>query len=182
MFAGEGLGPVMWMTVARTLRRRREPRQRRFGNKTGSTMSATLTLTHKAIGAEVRRGPYDVVVDGERIGLVEMNDTIEIPVEPGRHTRRSEMAERRAVLNPRRRPGRDRRLPMHRKEVLADLCGVLHRSQPGTETCSRFSRRRRRGAHRARRHRRPARLEWACRLMPCMKGWGASLRSSRTAS
>jgi hypothetical protein len=49
-------------------------------------MSATLKLTHKAIGAEVRRGPYEVVVDGERIGSVEMNDTIEIPVEPGRHT------------------------------------------------------------------------------------------------
>ncbi len=49
-------------------------------------MSATLKLTHKAIGAEVRRDAYDVVVDGERVGSVEMNDTIEIPVEPGRHT------------------------------------------------------------------------------------------------
>ena len=49
-------------------------------------MSATLTLTHKAIGAEVRRGPYDVVVDSERVGSVEMDDTIEIPVEPGSHT------------------------------------------------------------------------------------------------
>ena len=49
-------------------------------------MSAMLKLTHKATGAEVRRGPYLVVVDGERVGSVEMNDTIEIPVEPGRHT------------------------------------------------------------------------------------------------
>ena len=49
-------------------------------------MSATLRLTHKAIGAEVRRGTYDVVVDGERVGAVDMNKTIEIPVEPGRHT------------------------------------------------------------------------------------------------
>jgi hypothetical protein len=49
-------------------------------------MSATLKVTHKAIGAEVRRGTYDVVVDGERAGSVEMNHTIEIPVEPGRHT------------------------------------------------------------------------------------------------
>src|SRR3984957_6614323 len=49
-------------------------------------MSATLRLTHRAIGAEVRRGAYDVVVDGERVGSVEMNNTIEIPVEPGRHT------------------------------------------------------------------------------------------------
>jgi hypothetical protein len=49
-------------------------------------MSATLKLTHKAIGAEVRRGTYDVVLDGQRVGSVEMNDTIEIPVDPGSHT------------------------------------------------------------------------------------------------
>ena len=49
-------------------------------------MPAMLTLTHKAIGAEVRRGPYDIVVDGQPAGSVEMNRTIEIPVEPGRHT------------------------------------------------------------------------------------------------
>jgi hypothetical protein len=47
---------------------------------------ATLRLTHKAIGVEVRRGTFDVLVDGERIGSVEMNDTIETPVEPGHHT------------------------------------------------------------------------------------------------
>ena len=49
-------------------------------------MPAALKLTHKAIGAEVRRGAYDVVVDAERVRSVKMNDTIQIPVEPGRHT------------------------------------------------------------------------------------------------
>ena len=49
-------------------------------------MAATLKLTHKAIGAEVRRGTYDVVLDGERVGAVAMNDTFETPVEPGSHT------------------------------------------------------------------------------------------------
>jgi hypothetical protein len=49
-------------------------------------MPATLKVAHKTIGVEVRRGTYDVVVDGERAGSVEMNHTIEIPVEPGRHT------------------------------------------------------------------------------------------------
>jgi hypothetical protein len=49
-------------------------------------MSATLKITHKAIGAEVRRGAYDVFVDGERVGSVEMNDTIEIPIVAGHHT------------------------------------------------------------------------------------------------
>jgi hypothetical protein len=49
-------------------------------------MSATLRVTHKAIGAEVRRGTYDVAVDGERVGSLDMNDTIEIPIETGHHT------------------------------------------------------------------------------------------------
>ncbi|HEV2369655.1 MAG TPA: hypothetical protein VGR90_07245 [Acidimicrobiales bacterium] len=49
-------------------------------------MSTTLQLTHKSIGVEVRRGTYDVVVDGQRVASLEMNHTIEIPLEPGRHT------------------------------------------------------------------------------------------------
>lgn len=49
-------------------------------------MVATLKLTHKAIGVEVRRGTYDVVLDGKPAGSVDMNETIDIPVEPGRHT------------------------------------------------------------------------------------------------
>ena len=49
-------------------------------------MPATLKLTHKTIGVEVRRGPYDAVLDGERVGSVEMNGTFETPIEPGRHT------------------------------------------------------------------------------------------------
>jgi hypothetical protein len=49
-------------------------------------MTATLKMTHKTIGVEVRRGAYDVVVDGEHAGSVKMNATIEIPVEPGRHS------------------------------------------------------------------------------------------------
>ena len=49
-------------------------------------MPATLKVTHEAIGAEVRRGTYDVVVDGERAGSVELHGTFEAPVKPGRHT------------------------------------------------------------------------------------------------
>jgi hypothetical protein len=47
---------------------------------------ATLRLTHKAIGAEIRRGTYEALVDGEPVGSVAMNETIEIPVDEGRHT------------------------------------------------------------------------------------------------
>jgi len=49
-------------------------------------MSATLELTHKTIGVEVRRGAYDVLLDGTRVESIAMNDTLETPVEPGRHT------------------------------------------------------------------------------------------------
>src|SRR3984885_2376232 len=52
------------------------PEKRRSETRGDQQMPATLKLTHKAIGAEVRRGTYDVVVDGERVGSVEMNHTI----------------------------------------------------------------------------------------------------------
>jgi hypothetical protein len=49
-------------------------------------MSATLKLTHKTTGVEVRRGTYDVVLDGKPAGSLELDHPIEIPVEPGHHT------------------------------------------------------------------------------------------------
>ncbi len=49
-------------------------------------MPATLKVRHEAIGVEVRRGTYDIVVDGNRTGSVELHGTFETPVEPGRHT------------------------------------------------------------------------------------------------
>jgi hypothetical protein len=49
-------------------------------------MTATLKLTHKTIGVEVRRGTYDVVLDGTPAGSLALNDPIEIPIEPGHHT------------------------------------------------------------------------------------------------
>ena len=49
-------------------------------------MPSTLKVTHTAIGVEVRRGDYDVVLDGEHVGSVEMNRSVELPIEPGPHT------------------------------------------------------------------------------------------------
>ena len=49
-------------------------------------MTATVKMTHRAIGVEVRRGPYDILIDGQRAGSVEMNGTVELPVEPGHHS------------------------------------------------------------------------------------------------
>jgi hypothetical protein len=64
----------------------REGSEAVMAKRGGDGMSATLKLTHKAIGVEVRRGTYDVVVDSERVGSLEMNETIETPIEPGHHT------------------------------------------------------------------------------------------------
>jgi hypothetical protein len=49
-------------------------------------MTATLKLSHTSVGVEVRREPYEVVIDGASAGSVKMNDTIEVTIEPGRHT------------------------------------------------------------------------------------------------
>lgn len=42
-------------------------------------------MTHRAIGAEVRRGTYDVVLDGKNVGSLALNETVAIPVESGSH-------------------------------------------------------------------------------------------------
>ena len=49
-------------------------------------MPATIKLTRRTIGVEVRRGTFDVIVDGNHVASLEMDDTIEMHVEPGRHT------------------------------------------------------------------------------------------------
>jgi hypothetical protein len=49
-------------------------------------VSATLRVTHKSIGTEVRRNPYAIEVDGSPAGSVEQNATVEIPLEAGSHT------------------------------------------------------------------------------------------------
>jgi hypothetical protein len=49
-------------------------------------LTASLKVIHKSVGAEVRRGSYDVAVDGERLGAVEMGGTFEAAVEAGHHT------------------------------------------------------------------------------------------------
>jgi hypothetical protein len=49
---------------------------------------ATLTLTRKSIGMELRGGTFDILVDGTRVGSIEPHETTKTPVEPGRHTLR----------------------------------------------------------------------------------------------
>ena len=50
-------------------------------------MSPKLTLNRKATGAmELRRGPFEVILDGNPAGTIERHQTLELPVEPGQHT------------------------------------------------------------------------------------------------
>ncbi len=52
-------------------------------------MSATLRVTRElGFGVELRRGRFEVLVDGASVGAVDNHDTIETPLEPGRHALR----------------------------------------------------------------------------------------------
>jgi hypothetical protein len=54
----------------------------------GATMSATLRLTREAKGIELRRGRFEVLVDGRSVRSFDRHETVEIPLEPGHHTLR----------------------------------------------------------------------------------------------
>jgi hypothetical protein len=49
-------------------------------------MSATLRLTRGVFGIELRRGPFEFSIDGEPVGSIKMNETVETPIGPGHHT------------------------------------------------------------------------------------------------
>ena len=50
-------------------------------------MAATLRLTREVVfGLELRRGRFEILVDGESAGSIEYHETVETSLEPGRHT------------------------------------------------------------------------------------------------
>jgi hypothetical protein len=52
-------------------------------------MSATLRLTRRHPLTELRRGPFETELDGKSVRSVsKLDETVEIPVEPGHHTLR----------------------------------------------------------------------------------------------
>lgn len=56
-------------------------------------MSATLRLTRQSgrtfmTMPELRRGQFDISVDGRKIGSLNNRDVVEAPIEPGHHTLR----------------------------------------------------------------------------------------------
>lgn len=51
-------------------------------------MPATLNLTREGTGIELRRGRFAVCIDGRDVGSIDRHETVELPVEPGRHVLR----------------------------------------------------------------------------------------------
>ena len=50
-------------------------------------MSSTLTLKREATGAvELRRGPFEIILDGKPAGSIDQHQTVELQLEPGQHT------------------------------------------------------------------------------------------------
>jgi hypothetical protein len=50
-------------------------------------VSAELRVTHElAFGIELRRGRFEILVDGKALGSVENRETFETALEPGHHT------------------------------------------------------------------------------------------------
>ncbi len=49
-------------------------------------MSTTLKLSREGFGIELRRGTFDVEIDGVRFASIEWHETKELEVAPGHHT------------------------------------------------------------------------------------------------
>jgi hypothetical protein len=45
-------------------------------------------LTREGAGIELRRGGFEIVVDGKSVGSLERHETVETALEPGHHTLR----------------------------------------------------------------------------------------------
>jgi hypothetical protein len=51
-------------------------------------MPAILRLTRERYGIELRRGKFEIVIDGRGTASIERGDTVEVPTEPGHHALR----------------------------------------------------------------------------------------------
>lgn len=50
-------------------------------------MSATLKVTRElSFGIELRRGQFEISVDGNSVGSIDNRETVETPIDPGSHT------------------------------------------------------------------------------------------------
>lgn len=48
-------------------------------------MPGTLRVIREGIGIELRRGTFEITMDGNVVARIERGDTAEVPLQPGRH-------------------------------------------------------------------------------------------------
>ena len=51
-------------------------------------MTAMITVTRDGVGIELRRGLFEICLDGRSVGSIENHASFEAPLEPGHHTLR----------------------------------------------------------------------------------------------
>lgn len=51
-------------------------------------MPGTLRLTREGVGIELRRGPFEITLDGKIVARITRGDRTEAPLESGRHSLR----------------------------------------------------------------------------------------------
>ena len=51
-------------------------------------MPATLRLKREGVGMELRRGLFEILVDGNSLGSLKYRETFEAPLQPGHHALR----------------------------------------------------------------------------------------------
>jgi hypothetical protein len=51
-------------------------------------VSAMLRLTRQTAGIELRRGSFEIAIDGKSVGSITYGETVETPLEAGHHTLR----------------------------------------------------------------------------------------------
>jgi hypothetical protein len=48
-------------------------------------MPGTLRVNREGVGIELRRGPFEITLDGDIVARIVRGDTIETPLDPGHH-------------------------------------------------------------------------------------------------
>jgi hypothetical protein len=76
-------------------------------------VTAELRLTREGSGIELRRGRFEVSLDGKTVGSLERHETIETPLESGQHTLRIQAG---------RYSSRDRSFDVAESEVVNFRC------------------------------------------------------------
>lgn len=56
--------------------------------RTETTLPGTVRVIREGFGIELRRGSFEILIDGTRAGSIDYGQTVELPVEPGQHALR----------------------------------------------------------------------------------------------